>query len=69
MKAPASQVLREVARDLHPNETFEKALGRTVRKHQGTFQDYRELIDRVRVRARKDRSSLDEAAKALAVEL
>jgi len=40
VKAPASQVLREVARDLHPNETFEKALGRIVRKHHGTFQDY-----------------------------
>jgi len=69
VKAPASQVLREVARDLHPNETFEKALGRIVRKHHGTFQDYMDLIAKVRGRAKKGDISLPDAAKVLAAEL
>lgn len=69
MKAGSAEVLREAARDLHPNETFEKALGRIVRKHRGTFQDYMELVDRVRERAKQDGSSLTEAAKILAADL
>ena len=66
VRASPAEVLRETLKDMHPNETFEKALGRIVRKHQGTYRDYRELIHQVRDRARKDRSSLDEAAQALA---
>ena len=66
MRAPASQVLREAARDQHPNEPFEKALGRAVRNHGGTYQDYVELIARVRERAERDGKGLVVAAKALA---
>lgn len=69
MRAPPAQVLREAARDLHPNETFERALGRIVRKHQGTYEDYRGLIERVRDRAKQGDLSLEDAAKALAAEL
>ena len=68
MKASAAEVLAEAVRDTHPNETFEKALGRIVRKHKGTFRDYMDLITKVRARARKDDSSLADAAKALAAE-
>lgn len=68
MRVPAAQLLREAARDLHPNETFEKALGRMVRKHHGTFEDYRALINRVRARAKKGNLSLEDAAKALSAE-
>jgi len=68
MKGTAAQVLREAARDRHPNETFEKALGRAVREHDGTFQDYLDLVAKVRERARKDKSALGDAAKALAAE-
>ena len=66
VRASPAEVLRETLKDKHSNETFEKALGRLVRKNQGTYRDYRELIHQVRDRARKDRSSLDEAARALA---
>ena len=69
MKAPPAQVLREAARDQHPNETFEKALARAVKEHQGTYQDYIELIGKVRGRAKNDKTPLNAAAKALAAEL
>ncbi len=68
MKASAAEVLREAVRGQHPNDTFEKALGRAVRTHGGTFDDYVELIGRVRGRARRDKTTLPEAARALAAE-
>ena len=69
MRGPAAQVLREAVKDQHSNETFEKALGRIVRKHHGTFQDYMDLIAKVRGRAKKGDISLPDAAKVLAAEL
>jgi transcription antitermination factor NusG len=68
VKASASDLLREAVREQHPNETFEKALGRIVRSHRGAFEDYGGLIERVRQRARRDKSSLATAANALADE-
>jgi len=68
VRVPPSQVLREAVRDAHPNETFEKALGRVVRKHQGTFQEYMDLIAKIRLRAKRDKTSLDVAAKNLVAE-
>ncbi len=65
VKASVEEVLREAVRDLHPNETFEKSLGRAIRKHGGTYEDYLDLIRRVRRRAEKDKGSLKDAAKAL----
>ena len=68
MKASAPDLLREAVRDQHPNETFEKALGRIVRNHQGTFQDYMDLVAKVRARAKREGSSQLEAAGILAAE-
>jgi len=68
VKASAPDLLREAVREQHPNETFEKALGRIVRNHHGAFEDYVGLIARVRRRARGDKSSLAAAASALADE-
>ena len=68
MNAPPAQVLREASRDQHAHETFEKALGRAVREHRGTFAEYMDLIALVRTRAKKDKSTLGDAAKALAAE-
>jgi len=65
VKASVSDVLREAVRDQHSSESFEKALGRIVRKHRGTFEDYVDLIGRVRRRAEEDRQGLVSAAKAL----
>jgi len=68
VRAPPAEVLRDAARNQHTGESFEKALSRAVRKAQGTFQDYVDLIGKVRERAKKDNASLDDAAKALAAE-
>ena len=69
MRAPPAQVLREAVRDQHANETFEKALARAVKGHQGTYQDYIGLIGKVRERAKKEKGALVDAAKTLAAEL
>lgn len=68
MRASAAEALREAVRDQRSGEPFEKALGRVIRRHEGTFADYVELIGRVRDRAKRDGSSLVDAAKALAAE-
>lgn len=68
MKATVAEVLREAAKDQHSNETFEKALGRVIRKGEGTFEDYLGLIAQVRARAKKDKTTLGDAANALAAE-
>ena len=68
MKASPADVLREAVRDQHPNETFEKALGRIVRKNQGTYRDYMDLIAQVRGRAKRDGQGLVSAAEAISRE-
>jgi hypothetical protein len=65
VRASAEQVLREAMKDQHPNETFEKALSRAVRKNQGTFRDYMDLIARVRARAKRDGGDLVSGADAI----
>ena len=69
VKASEADVLREAVRDQHPNETFEKALGRAVRKNGGTYDFYLELIDRVRRRGKRRKGGLVAAATSLASEL
>jgi hypothetical protein len=68
VKTPATDVLREAVRDQHSNETFEKSLARAVKKHQGAYQDYIDLIAKVRERAKKAKTALDDAARTLAAE-
>jgi hypothetical protein len=69
VKVAAADLLREAVRDQHPNETFEKALGRIVRNHGGTYEDYMEIIARVRDRAKRDKKGLAAAARSLASEV
>ncbi len=47
-------------------ESFEQSLGRSVRKHGGTYQDYVDLVSQVREAARKRHLSLSDAARFLA---
>jgi len=68
VRAPVAQVLREAVRDRHSNETFEKSLGRAVKEHQGRYEDYIDLIGKVRERAKKEKATLSDAAKSLAAE-
>ncbi len=63
-----SEILREAVKDLHKNETFERALGRVLRRHGRDYQDYLALIDRVRRRAKKDDIDILVAAKREASE-
>ncbi len=55
--------LREALKDLHKNETFERALGRVLRAHKRDYQDYVQLIGAVRERARREGVGLLEAAR------
>ena len=68
VRASPADVLREAVKDQHPNETFEKALSRIVRKNQGMFSDYMDLIAKVRAQAERDRKGLVSAAKILSRE-
>lgn len=47
------------------DETFERALGKAIRRKRLPFTDYVEVIGMIRERARKDRTSLEEAAADL----
>lgn len=47
-------------------EPFEKALGRTLRRRGLDFDRYMAIMGAVRERARKDRSSLEDAARLIA---
>ncbi len=62
---PVEDLLKEALRSRH-DETFEKALGRAVRAHGGTYADYAELMSRVRESARKEKIDVKEAARRLA---
>lgn len=59
-------ILREAVRDRHKNETFEKALGRVLRRHHKTYRDYMRVISDVRNRAASRKIDLEEAARELA---
>lgn len=56
-------LLEEALKDLHKNETFERALGRILRAHKREYQDYLRLIAAVRERARREKVDLLEAAR------
>ena len=47
-------------------EPFEKALGRTLRRRGLDFDRYVDIMGEIRERARKDRISLEDAARLIA---
>jgi hypothetical protein len=59
-------VIWEALRDLHSNETLERALGRYVRNHKGDYGDYVELISEIRQISKRKKLSLLKAAERLA---
>ncbi len=65
LREPVGEILKEALRSRH-EETFERSLGRVVRKHGGSYADYVELMSRVRERAREDKVDVAEAARRLA---
>lgn len=65
LKVSESRVLKD-ALAYPSDEPFENALGRSVRRHGGGYEDYVRLIGRVREHARERKLSLREAARRLA---
>lgn len=63
-----SEVLADALKDMHPRETFEKSVGRAVRKHNGKYEDYLRIMGRVRELAYTSKMSVIEAAKDLAAQ-
>ncbi len=60
-----SQILKEALRTRH-HESFEKALGRAVRKLGGSFAEYVAIVTEVRDYGRVHKMELRDAARALA---
>lgn len=63
MDEKSGQLLEEALKDLHKNETFERALGRILRRHGEGYEEYTRIISAVRNRARRDDVDLLEAAR------
>ncbi|MFQ6012719.1 MAG: hypothetical protein ACE5LS_03635 [Thermoplasmata archaeon] len=61
-------VLREALEDLHKNETFERALGRILRRHGRGYEAYVDIMGAVRARAKREGIELLEAARREASE-
>ena len=61
---PVSRVLKD-ALELPPGKSFENCLGQSVRRHGGTYEDYVQLIARVRETARRRKVSLRDAARSM----
>jgi hypothetical protein len=57
-------IVREALKDRHPNESFERTLGRIVRRQGGTFSDYLRIADALRELARERKVGLEDAARA-----
>jgi len=58
-------LIKDALRELHKNESFERALARVIRKNNGTYRDYIETISEIREYALKRKLDLKEAAKKL----
>lgn len=68
MSAPDEEEVRafleEAVKDLHKNETFERALGRVLRRHNLGYEVYLDLVSRLRERADREQIGLLEAARS-----
>ncbi|MCJ2531834.1 MAG: hypothetical protein LN413_05980 [Candidatus Thermoplasmatota archaeon] len=56
-------ILQEALKDLHRNETFERALGRILRRHGKGYKEYVEIMGAVRAQVNKEGIELLEAAR------
>ncbi|MCK4444691.1 MAG: hypothetical protein KAW09_09120 [Thermoplasmata archaeon] len=61
-----AEVIWSALRDLHSNETLERAVGRYVRNLKGSYEDYLSIISTIRKFAKKKKLSLLDAAKKAA---
>lgn len=57
--------LRQALEKQRKGESFERALGKAMRRMKLSYEDYIKTIGAVRERARKMRTGVEEAAKSL----
>jgi len=65
LQASRDRVLRD-ALSLRPKETFERSLGRAVRRYGGDYADYLALVTEIRDYGRLKKLKLEDAARAMA---
>ena len=65
MKVSAGRAIRD-ALAYPDNESFERALGRAMRRHGATYQEYVDLISEIREIARARMVPLRDAARLVA---
>ena len=58
-------VIEDALKNKHRDETFERALGRAIRKDSGDFKRYIRIISEVRDFAQKKRVNIVEAAQSM----
>ncbi len=61
-----AEIIWEALRDLHSNETLERAIGRYVRNHKKDYEEYIKLISEIRQLSQKKKLTLLKAAERLA---
>lgn len=66
MAVDESIVLREAAGEMRRGEKFEEVLGRVLRRHEGTYEEYITLIAKVREASTEKGLTLPQAARQLA---
>lgn len=67
LKVSESRVLKDAL--AYPGkESFETSLGRSVRRHGGTYQDYVDLVSQLRDLAKARKLSLRDAARVRAAQ-
>ncbi|TET90957.1 MAG: hypothetical protein E3J35_04805 [Methanomassiliicoccales archaeon] len=60
-----TRAILDAIKDLHTNETFERALGRIVRNRRMSYEDYMDIIAEIRELANKKKIDLVEAARRI----
>ena len=60
------ELLAEAVKDLHKEETLERALSRILRRYGGTYEEYIRILGDVRDLANGAKISAIEAAKRIA---
>ncbi len=58
-------VLRDALKNKHRDESFERALGRAVRKDRGDYKRYIDIMGEIREFARSKRVNVIEAARMI----
>ena len=65
-KKVKAEIINSALKDLHSNETLERAIGRFVRNARGSYDDYVQIMSDIREISSKKKISLLKAAEKLA---